>query len=213
MVLAQSASAQLAGDFEPGFDCEKARNATEETICHDPPWLAAHDAVMGRLYKAVKSKKAKQVRARQRLWLRKRNSCQSDYDCIAKSYVKRLAALAKAAGDRSGMTGLYKYGSGAKGFGGEETGLGEMLIVREANGTFTGRIDTTSGLSFHSCTVGFRGAQRISGGWKWMDPKRDNCTIEFMQVKKDEISVKSTAECRAYCGASGYFDTTYVKSP
>lgn len=78
---------------KPTFDCTKAQQAVEVTICSDPE-LAELDVELLGTYKKLAASKTDltQLKASQRAWLKKRNACDSA-ECIAKSYRGRLAQL------------------------------------------------------------------------------------------------------------------------
>ncbi len=87
---AGSASAQ------PSFDCAKASNAVEHTICGDPA-LAALDAEMAAVYSQQRSaaggKAAEKLVADQRAWMRRRSRCRGDAACLATQMRERIAEL------------------------------------------------------------------------------------------------------------------------
>lgn len=71
------------------FDCQKATGPLEKTICSDPE-LAKMDRQMSlcykdRLNKAGKRQSPKTVAA-QRAWIRKRNTCKTNIECLKKHY-------------------------------------------------------------------------------------------------------------------------------
>ena len=83
------------------FDCDKASNAIEKTICSDLN-LSKQDDELQRIYQAFKlaSSDPKKIKNDQLLWLTQRNKCSSDYEnnmtlneCIAKAYQSRIAYL------------------------------------------------------------------------------------------------------------------------
>ncbi|WP_445780276.1 lysozyme inhibitor LprI family protein [Shewanella sp.] len=72
------------------FDCEKAGNKIERTICQDPE-ISMLDEELSRVYKMVRVKE-KQVVKEQRAWLKIRNKC-ADSACLKKIYSERVAEL------------------------------------------------------------------------------------------------------------------------
>lgn len=89
---------QLRGNpalLGPSFDCAHASTATERAICSDP-YIARLDVVMADVYRlAVRSDQgiATRVRSSQRDWLRTRNHCGSDRDCLVSAYTVRVIEL------------------------------------------------------------------------------------------------------------------------
>jgi uncharacterized protein len=72
------------------FDCEKASNKIERTICQDSE-ISMLDEELSRVYKMVRMKE-KEVVKEQRAWLRIRNKC-ADSACLKKTYSERVAEL------------------------------------------------------------------------------------------------------------------------
>ena len=75
------------------FDCNKASTLVETAICTDPE-LASLDDSLAALYKQAlrESSSATQIKARQRAWLKTRNTCKSA-GCLRDAYHQRLAEL------------------------------------------------------------------------------------------------------------------------
>ena len=85
VVIAMTQHAQAAS-----FDCEKAGNKIERTICQDAE-ISQLDEDLSKAYKVVR-KKEKAVVKEQRAWLKKRNKC-GDAACLKKIYSERVAEL------------------------------------------------------------------------------------------------------------------------
>lgn len=86
---------------DPSFDCSKASNSVERTICKSDK-LARQDLKLNKLYKNVLKKLTsdlkKKTKKEQRDWMKNRNKiCQRRYkdieDCLLESYRKRNAGL------------------------------------------------------------------------------------------------------------------------
>jgi uncharacterized protein len=208
LILALLPQAALA---QPSFDCANASSTVEKAICEDANYdIAARDAAMSRLYSAVKGQGGHEaLLAGQKEWLSRRDACDSDRDCLSRVYDERLAELASAAGDEQGVTGAYGYALE------KETNFGSAVIIREADGTLSGNIDTVSGPTYHTCGVSFDGARPIGQSWLWEAPPEDTvaddgpCRVLFTPAAGN-MRIDSL-DCRAYCGARGWFDETYER--
>lgn len=79
----------------PSFDCRRARNSAERTICADPG-LADMDVRMARRYARMQNnvdgKAAQILRDEQREWLRRRDAC-TTRGCVALMYETRAARM------------------------------------------------------------------------------------------------------------------------
>jgi len=73
------------------FDCAKAKNVMEKTICADPK-LSKLDEEVDLAYKTAKNADGETITIQQRSWLKKRNACNTP-DCIEQLYTKRLEEL------------------------------------------------------------------------------------------------------------------------
>ncbi|CAL1689884.1 hypothetical protein MMB232_00003 [Brevundimonas subvibrioides] len=79
----------------PSFDCRRARNSAERTICADPG-LADLDVAMARRYARMQNnvdgKAAQILRDEQREWLRRRDACETR-SCLTLMYETRAARM------------------------------------------------------------------------------------------------------------------------
>jgi len=204
-------SGAAAAQANPSFDCSKASTTVEETICEDNnEGLAMRDGALARLYAALKEQGGHEnLLKEQPGWLKSRDTCGSDTQCLEARYDERIRALAKAAGDEAGVSGSYGYQLSS------ETDQGTLWAVREADGTLTGMIETVSGPSYHTCDIGFDAACAMGDAWLWVGPKEEasdggECHILF-RPGRQSMRVDSF-DCRYYCGANGWFDETYKRS-
>jgi uncharacterized protein YecT (DUF1311 family) len=82
----------------PSFDCTKASTETEKTICVDDI-LSGMDSMVVTNYLQLKSAKlganAAKLVVDQRAWLKQRNLCKEDSDCLHESYMQRIDELCK----------------------------------------------------------------------------------------------------------------------
>lgn len=74
------------------FDCDKARIATEYAIC-DSDRLSRLDEEMASLYFGLPYRIREDIEGEQARWLRRRNACRYDHDCIARAYYRRVDQL------------------------------------------------------------------------------------------------------------------------
>jgi len=88
--------------IQPSFHCEGTLNQTERTICADNE-LASWDNSVNEAYKTLLMQQQKimpddkatltKIKATQMNWLKKRNGCKSDTDCIEKVMKDRVDAI------------------------------------------------------------------------------------------------------------------------
>lgn len=205
-LLPVAATAQDEIPFGPSFDCSKAQTPTEKQICADGNLLAGMDRKLAGVFAEAKSKDIAGVSAEQRNWLKKRNRCGDNADCIFRQYAARLADLARQLGDEQQVSGIYAYQLSP------ETNFGELWFVRDGDGTASGGLLTVSGPTFHFCTLEFQGARAIGDAWIWSRPAAQDvpeCTVLF-RPGKQSIRIDALG-CRQYCGARGWFDADYKR--
>ncbi len=211
-VLALAVCAARAGAQEPqpSFDCEKASNAAEREICRFEP-LMMMDRALARIYPAARKSGGKAVSAAQRKWLKKRNACGGNRDCLMQAHVRRLVALGRAAGDAGGVSGEYHYRLKDNGW----SSAGNLWLMREADGGLTGALETVTGRTAHTCEIEFERAVWQNGLWRWKfpDPTGDleEACIVTITPLKGGVKVQGTPGCQDFCGASGFFSTVYRK--
>ncbi|MDP5219341.1 lysozyme inhibitor LprI family protein [Ruegeria sp. 2205SS24-7] len=92
------------------FDCAKASTQTETAICTNSD-LGTLDDEMARSYKAIlpglQTKAFETLRDDQRLWIKHRNRCGGDTECIASAYLDRLRHLTESYDIPPGWSGIY----------------------------------------------------------------------------------------------------------
>lgn len=202
-----SAMALPARADDPSFDCAKATSPVEKTICDDNhAELALRDGAMGRILDALKSQGGHDaVLGQQQGWLEQRNACGTDADCLAKRYDERLKLLAKEAGDKLGLSGSYHYHL-------NDTDTGDAYLVREADGTLSGLVDTVTGKDSHACDIAFEGANPIGDAFVWDDPEAPEGSETFCRILlrpgNGGLRIDSDS-CQSYCNEGGGFDQTY----
>src|ERR1700693_2714049 len=89
LVAAIAASPATAASF----DCKLAKLPVEISICSDPT-LSSEDEELAREYsplvKSAPADAVKLIKSEQKVWLKERNACVSDMQCIMGSYRERL---------------------------------------------------------------------------------------------------------------------------
>lgn len=82
-----------ASTWAASFDCVRASNFAERTVCSERD-LSEMDDLLAQTYKnlVTTSQNAEAVRSQQRTWLATRNKC-TDVECLRRVYASRLAAL------------------------------------------------------------------------------------------------------------------------
>ncbi len=206
---------------EPSFDCAKAASAVEKTLCIPENENAAYrDVVLTELYKAMKEQGGYDaVLAGQSQWLKTRDTCGADVDCLTTSYDFRIAELARAAGDETGVTGSYAYHIK---YDSEDTNtepffdVGDAFVYRDLAGELNGYVSTVSGPTFHTCDLGIEEAAAMGDAWLFTDTEENKdfegrlCRVLIRQDKQS-LRIDSIG-CGNWCGARGYFDNTYTKN-
>jgi len=78
------------------FNCARAQTITEITICGNSE-LSNADARLGRLYSQLRQSLSKlyfrRLRKKQRVWLKQRDYCLADINCLSQTYESRIAEL------------------------------------------------------------------------------------------------------------------------
>jgi uncharacterized protein len=101
------ATPPVAGSEGPSFDCAKAANDAEKTVC-GAPRLSALDRELAALYKSAQTGPAElDVAAEQRGWIKGRDACWQAVDanrCLVESYQTRIVELRLAAANGPGPT-------------------------------------------------------------------------------------------------------------
>jgi len=193
---------------DPSFDCAKAKGDVETTICNeDNADLALKDSVLDRLFQALKKQGGHAVTlAAQPSWLKTRDACGSDVDCLTKAYDSRLVELAHEAGDTTRVTGNYHSSLS----GGQDAG--DAFVVREDDGTLTGYISSVTGTEQNTCDIAFEGANPIGDAFVWDDPETTGSDDDFCRIlfrpAKGALRIDSDT-CQTYCGANASFDGSY----
>lgn len=80
--------------YAAGFDCSKAKSTTEKTICSTTSLSDLDEILVLSFNKAVASSAdVKALKTAQQAWLKNRETCLSDVDCITQAYTLRINEL------------------------------------------------------------------------------------------------------------------------
>lgn len=80
--------------YAAGFDCSKAKSATEKTICSTTSLSDLDEILVLSFNKAVAgSADVKALKTAQQAWLKTREACSSKVDCITQAYTTRISEL------------------------------------------------------------------------------------------------------------------------
>jgi uncharacterized protein YecT (DUF1311 family) len=80
----------------PTFNCAKAENEDEQTICHNSELIVLDqrlDAVYSSRRGRLDADKRKALAADENIWIAQRHACKSDVACIRDAYLKRIKIL------------------------------------------------------------------------------------------------------------------------
>lgn len=95
-LFAAAAAAAAQAKDSPSFDCAKASNDVERTICANEQ-LAASDAAVAANYKQLlkyrTGKDSKVFKDEQRAWLKRRNQCGTNVACLSDAYDFRYSEM------------------------------------------------------------------------------------------------------------------------
>lgn len=194
----------LPAEAEPSFDCAKAETVSEKAVCEIPdlPWF---DRQMARLYKQAQAEPGADRAALaegQRAFLRNREACGADYDCLMDAYHARLTLLAPLVNVHEAYA-LY-----------ERTGEPSGMIWVARFGFDAGVKISTIGGGDHTCT--FETDSAVVGGKgvvRWRGKGEDRCRIDIVPNDSDGSMSLQTKDCQEYCGARAVMDGTYTGAP
>lgn len=91
--------------YAAGFDCNKAKNAAEKTICSTTSLSDLDEILVLSFNKATAtSVDVKALKTAQLSWLKSRDLCATDVDCLTNSYTARLSELINLVANRPDTT-------------------------------------------------------------------------------------------------------------
>lgn len=168
---------------------------------------------MTRLYGDVRAelpqRRAKDLVSRQRAWLKQRNRCGSNFDCLQKAYADRIGAISSQViwGSTTGRWAIQKAGVG-----------GGAMFVQHSDGSLAALFETvaTAVRTTPQCVVEFDRAEAAGQGWAWSDrnePDRSDQPCELTIQGYDEgYSVEGNQACTFYCGMRATFTGIYLRA-
>jgi uncharacterized protein len=92
LMAAMLLAVSMGGVSAQSFDCAKARLDTEVAICNSAR-LSRLDEEMASLYFGLPHYVRKDIGREQLRWLRRRNACGYNVQCIARAYHQRIGTL------------------------------------------------------------------------------------------------------------------------
>ena len=101
--------------YAAGFDCTKAKTATEKAICSTTSLSDLDEILVLSFNKAVAgSADVKALKTTQQAWLKTREACASNVDCITKAYTSRISELINLVAKNQKPTTTTSSNSSAK---------------------------------------------------------------------------------------------------
>ncbi|MDR8729698.1 lysozyme inhibitor LprI family protein [Burkholderia pseudomultivorans] len=181
-----------------GFDCAKAASPTEKAICADAA-LSRLDGELATAWKAALAKGGDTgaLKASQLKWLKQRDRCGADRDCLGDRYRERLASLngAPLAADRWQQTWYRDSDNPSVGGGLTLTGTAPRLhfTLSGNNGGNTGALDGDVVLHGDSGTY-----------------RHDRCRLDFSRKGARIHVTQHGADFDCGAGAGVSYDGDYV---
>jgi uncharacterized protein YecT (DUF1311 family) len=196
------------------YNCAKASTATERAIC-DFPELSALDDIMGQAYQSAKQSSKwitpEDLRRTQKNWLKKRNTCGRNVECLRTAYTQRLDEISDGVlflnVGRKVMSYIYRGEpiSGACSNGTTLNDLGQCVNWFRGGPSFRGvSVAGIMAFSFeylapnaHTCALSGR-ADKVNGRWIYQD-EGATCKLHI-EVGANGLSLNPTPGCNYYCG-------------
>jgi uncharacterized protein len=188
----------------PSFNCKKATTSVEKTICANDT-LARLDRKLGEIWKsfidasnddAFKSR----LRQDQALWVKLRDKCQNDIDCISNAYQQRLAVFG-ADKNLSVLAGQY-----------EKKDIGIMTVYPTEDKNYLITIQTADPEQ-GAWTCEITGTATENGNQLLITVGTDHFTARLTDA--DAITIDPNTEsfkaAENNCGLNGGFFYTYHK--
>ena len=207
-------SGWVTGSVAASFDCNKASAETEIAICQSDLLSALDDIIAEQYYNAadvVGWMSSEELKITQRAWIRERNKCGDEYECIYSIYTDRLKEISAGLLD---ITVTENFTSFI--YEGEPVGdkceldqslssWGECVTLVPAGGNFRG-ISVAGDLAFEYFYVGTNGhscgiaglAELVKNTWVYHDPTT-SCRIDI-SLSASGLLLSPTEQCNDYCG-------------
>lgn len=182
------------------FNCQKAGNFIEHTICNDTK-ISKMDDDLAVLYKnAMKNTKNKELLKQQQFsWIEERNSCQN-VECLQNSYSKRVSQLSS---NSISIAGNYHLNEAS-------IKINQDLSFTYDNAVVYGDIDKGQ-VSVCFIEGKFTKVNKLFI-WQgeeddYQDDENEKCRLEVTQVSSNSINLtKKESNCNYYCGARAFIE-------
>ncbi|SOD55366.1 lysozyme inhibitor LprI family protein [Pseudoxanthomonas wuyuanensis] len=185
-----------------GFDCGKARTATERAICADAATGALDAALAARWREALaRSRYPAELKTDQLQWLAERNQCRDDAACLRRSYTRRLAELAPAA-----VEGVFDWSGEWTRIGGHSSPSALSIERLDADRYRIG-LDASAGANMG----GYSGDAQLDGDTLRLqggDDSDPDCRMLLRRVHRQIELEQSQGHCGA--GAGVHYAGRYI---
>ena len=194
--------AAFDGDGTPSYDCTKAATETEKAICERWMGTALADRMLADLVKEMASAPgadAAAIKAAQTVFLKTRDACGAEPECITDAYLARIAELAP----KGRLAGRYTYD------GNDQPG---GLVVIEGKGGRTG-IWLITNVDQFSCGLDTLKAKRSGTTISINEPETADtgaCSVD-LEIKNGGETIELMSTCASACGMNGYMDGDYSR--
>lgn len=202
LLLAPASAGSYAKDGMPSFNCDKAATTTEKSICERWMGTALADRMLADLVKeaaSVPGADIAKIKTDQKAFLKTRDACGAESECITDAYLTRIAELAPP----ERFAGRFSYD------GTDERG---GLVIIEGKGGRAGIWLITNNGQF-SCGFDTLDAKRRGPAIVIETPASDEadaCTATFA-IEPGGQKVELTSACSSACGMNGYMDGGYTR--
>ena len=185
------------------FNCQKAGNFIEHTICNDTK-LSKMDDDLAVLYKnAMKNTKNKELLKQQQFsWIEERNSCQN-VECLQNSYSKRISQLNSSP---NSIAGNYHLNEAS-------IKINQDLSFTYDHAVVYGDIDKGQ---VSVCFIEGK-FTKVNKLFIWQDEEdyideNEKCRLEVTQVSSNSINLTTKeSNCNYYCGTKSFMEEGVFK--
>ncbi len=192
----------------PGFDCAKASTKVEKFICDTPEGeLAWYDRQLSKVYgllrQAADDVAKAELKDGQTDFLKRRDKCGEDWDCLRKAYRERLDQLAGQGGD-GGSVGFFASGNGSL----------DLAIYPDGLVAFS--VSTVGG-GDHTCGFSTNAAREAQNGdYVWSanpDPQTyaEACTLTISPQGATMSLLSRGESCTYFCGMRATLDGEFSR--
>ncbi len=192
----------------PSFDCLKAGSKTEEAICANEN-LAQLDKHLAKVWKNLLLKfdekpYKNQLKKEQSLWIKQREKCINDIQCIEKTYQKRIDLLSGRQAERQ-FAGQFEVA---------KEGVGRITIYPTENGLYFVRIQTMEPLEAKwVCDLTAKATAKDSILTIEVDHKSFPAFLEVPGMLEIPAIKEVFSASNDYCGWNGNIAYEYLRVP